>query len=54
MIFSEIDISSPTIEYFATNQKYFHDLDVCNGMLEKECGIKTFFEGTDQLNQFIK
>ncbi len=53
MNFKELDISSLGIEYFATNQKQFHDLEICNGLLGKECGIKTFFESSDQLNQFI-
>ena len=53
MNFKELDISFIVIEFFATNQQKFSDLAVCNGMLENECGRKTFFESADQLNQFI-
>jgi len=53
MNFQELEISSIVIDYFITNQKQFHSLENCNGLLEKQCGIKSFFENSNQLNHFI-
>jgi hypothetical protein len=50
MNFIELDISLVVIEYFAANHKHLHDLEISNGLLENECGIKTFFESSDLKN----
>lgn len=51
MNYNELDISPVVVDYFASNRKYFSDLSSCNEELEKICGIRTFFNNKEQLNQ---
>lgn len=54
MNYNELDISPVVVDYFASNRKYFSDLSSCNEELEKTCGIKTFFNNKEQLNQLVE
>jgi hypothetical protein len=54
MNFKELYIPPVVVDYFTSNQKKLRDFGICNAELEKTFGIKTFFNNTDQLNQFIE